>query len=209
MWTLPSLHSSPRGIMSLYTKNYAVKGVTPLMMHNGNIANPMNKIAIELKKLTGKKGKTESDYVAIAKLECIGSFYFDPKKGVFLLPDHCIEAGIKASSVAHKRGVKKTVESAIVVFEHGIITDDGPKTPLERWDAGEAYYHQQMVVVNRKRILRTRPIFNDWRATFTVRFDDTKIDGELLDDIITVWGDTVGMLELRPKFGRFEVESAS
>ena len=41
--------------MTLYTKTYNVRGVTPLMMHNGNIANPMNKIAIELKKLTGKK----------------------------------------------------------------------------------------------------------------------------------------------------------
>jgi hypothetical protein len=188
-----------------YTRTYHISGVTPLMMHNGQLANPLNPLAIELGKITKKKGKTEADHLACAKLEFLGSCYYDKKRNKFLIPDMCIEAGIKASAVAKQRGIKKTVESAILVYDHGIITDfSGPKTPLDRWEAGEAYYDQRMVVI-RGRVLRTRPIFDDWKATFSVKFDDTKIDGTLLDDIITVWGNTVGMLELRPKYGRFEV----
>ena len=47
------------------------------MMHNARLANPLDPLVQEIKKLTGKRKKTEDDLLQIARLEWEGGFYFN------------------------------------------------------------------------------------------------------------------------------------
>ena len=48
---------------------FKIVGVAPLVMHNGELANPMSEGAKALKRVTGKKAKTDADHAEIARVE--------------------------------------------------------------------------------------------------------------------------------------------
>ena len=51
------------------TLQLTIKGVSPLLLHNGQTANPLNKYARQLKAVSGKRNKTDEDFEAMAKIE--------------------------------------------------------------------------------------------------------------------------------------------
>lgn len=61
------------------------------------------------------------------------------------------------------------------------------------------------VVVQRQRIVRSRPQFNSWKATFELEFDEGLVKDEDLRKILELGGKTIGLGDWRPKYGRFEV----
>ena len=71
--------------------------------------------------------------------------------------------------------------------------------------------HQAPVRVQRNAIIRTRALFQDWTATFTVFADPELIDRSMLVNWLTTAGKTIGIGDWRPAtsgiFGRFKVQS--
>ena len=61
------------------------------------------------------------------------------------------------------------------------------------------------------RILRHRPIFNDWKLSFTLEVDDDMINLKLVRDIVDAAGLRIGLGDFRPDtkgpFGKFVVTS--
>jgi hypothetical protein len=57
--------------------------------------------------------------------------------------------------------------------------------------------------------MRCRPIFKAWGAKFSVTFDEASIQRGELDTCVRNAGAMIGLCEYRPRFGRFEVVSAS
>ena len=47
----------------------------PLLMHNGQLCDPMNKWARSMKLISGKQKKTDADQVALSRLEFLGGLY--------------------------------------------------------------------------------------------------------------------------------------
>jgi len=185
---------------------FEIKGVTDLIMHNGRLANPLDKYAREMKRVSGRTKKSDADYEAMAKIEFVGGCYYSEAEG-FYLPELCIEAGIKTAAVAHKRGIKKMIESAVMADGNGRLTFDGPKTPEERVE-DPLLMDQRLVAVKQSRVVRTRPVFRNWACSFVLQYDDSKVNRATLVEIVETWGNTIGCLELRPKYGRFNVISA-
>ena len=65
------------------------------------------------------------------------------------------------------------------------------------------------VKVGTAKVARCRPIFKDWRATFTVLFEESALQRGDLDMSLRDAGSMIGVGDYRPRFGRFEVVAAS
>lgn len=61
------------------------------------------------------------------------------------------------------------------------------------------------------RILAHRPMFDDWKLTFTIKYDDTFINEKLLRQIVDDAGARIGLGDFRPSckgpYGKFRVDA--
>ena len=178
-----------------------ITGVEPLIMHNGQLANPLSKGAQELKKLSGKRKKTDADLWELAHTEWFYGLYTE--NGKLILPAEVCEATLVEAAKKSRRG--KQAKFGIRISENGILEYDGPVDLGELWK-DERFRFQAMVRVQQSRILRTRPIFSTWATEFTVLYQDDVFPEREVIDILTVAGDQIGFGDWRPKYGRFEVE---
>jgi hypothetical protein len=170
------------------------------------LANPLNPIVKEQKKISGKRGKTEADLEELARLEFIGGIYYSNNSGV-ILPAEVLEAAINGGARKFKEGM--SAKAGLVVMEHAKLEFDGDDlTPQELYDDKDnRFKFQKMVTVSRARILRTRPIFNDWSANIEVTYEDTVCDTSQVYKWLKKAGEIVGLCDWRPRYGRFSVEA--
>lgn len=134
---------------------------------------------------------------------------FDPKedaekalyrnsKGCYA-PSTWIEACLRDTAKEFKgkgRGSLKSTVLASVFVEPEAI-------PLNKQTYDEI--DQRPAVIQRQRIVKSRPRFNSWELEFAVHFDEKRIRLETLKQILEEAGQTKGIGDYRPKFGRFEV----
>jgi hypothetical protein len=187
--------------MSWKEITYQLTASSPLLMHNGQLANPLNKFARAMKQISSKRAKTDADHEELAHLEFLGGLYINGNGPC--LPASNIQAMI--INAARKRKEGKLAEAGIVVDAHTDLEYDGPREPEELWQV-EQFRDMAMVRVQRSRIVRTRPIFNEWSATITVSYEDSICNDRQLDDWMQIAGTQVGFGDRRPQYGRFDVE---
>src|SRR5512144_1137486 len=101
-------------------------GTKPLLLHNVQLASPLNPYAKELKSLNSKRVKTDEDRLAIARVEFEGSLYFEDGVGPYIPGQNVLASLIEGAKITRsgkkvERGV--TVES----FQCPLIYD-GPRT---------------------------------------------------------------------------------
>jgi hypothetical protein len=182
------------------TMTVTIRGMAPLLLHNGRISDPLSKFAIELKKLSNKRDKTESDYAEISKLEWFGALYTD-ENDELIMPGENIESMLVKAAQKIKKGT--LVKAGVIVPKSPVIAFKGPKNPEEMW-ASEKFVDKRGVVIKGKgRIVRTRPRIDEWSLTFDIVFSG--INKNVLEDILVVAGREIGIGDFRPKFGRFEL----
>ena len=56
------------------------------------------------------------------------------------------------------------------------------------------------------RVMRTRPIFNNWAAVVEVEFEDSILNEEQVERWVHAAGTQVGLCDWRPRCGRFTAE---
>ena len=181
---------------------YQVRGVTPLLMHSERLANPFDPLTRQIKAITGKRKKTEDDQLEVARLEWLGGLYFDEGNGVHL-PGHNMFSAIVGGGKLHKLGTALK-RAALIKEDHIRITYDGPKTP-EKLFADARFVDMRSVKVGTAKVLRCRPIFKTWGATFTLLYEENSLQRGDLDRIVSDAGTMIGIGDYRPRFGRFEV----
>ena len=170
-----------------------------LMMHNEQLANPFNEYAVELRKFTKKRGKSEEDYREIARIEYQGGLYFDEKIGPFV-PAHCLNKMMVQG--ARKRKLGKLFEEMVLVEGPAPVQYKGPRDRKRLWESGE-FVDQRLAGVNAARTLRTRPLFRDWTVQFSVRVEGGAVDREQLRQAVEA-AQFIGLLDGRPMYaGQF------
>jgi copper chaperone CopZ len=179
-----------------------IKGVAPLLLHNGQTADPTNKFARAMKEISGKRKKTDEDYLEMAKIEWHAGLYVNGQKKI-IIPAKCFEASIYDGAKKSKLG--KAFKSAVFV-ESDSILDIGKKygEATELWEQ-EEFRDVQGVRVSQARIMRTRPIFHNWQASFVVLYDDEQVNLADVKRAIDDAGSKSGIGDYRPRYGRFEV----
>lgn len=172
----------------------------PLLVHNGQLADPTNPIVIDIAKLTSKRKKTLADYKRISELEFKGGLYL--KDGKPCLPSELIEATFIGAAAKTKQ--KQDALSGLQVRESALLQYDGPKDVDKLW--GDSNYRLvTRVNIKKNKITRTRPKFDKWQASFIIEYNDELIN----ESSVIEWAKTAGGIgfgDWRPKFGRFKVE---
>ncbi|MBX9925857.1 MAG: hypothetical protein K2Y05_05825 [Hyphomicrobiaceae bacterium] len=179
---------------------FKIRGVSPLVMHNGQLADPLNKHSKEMRKISGKRKKTEADFEQLAKLEWFGSLYLHG--GAPCIPGEVLEAGFIEAARKNRRG--QQAKAGIVSDGFWPIEFDGPKSPDQLWE-DENYRLTVGVRIQKNRIMRTRPIFRAWSATVSLDYLTDQLDKGEVVETVEILGRIVGLGDWRPRFGRFEV----
>lgn len=181
--------------------NCRITGVSPLIMHNGQLANPLNRFSKAIKEISGKRAKTEADYEEMARLEWLGGLYV--KNGIIVLPGMNVEATFLAS--ARKRRKGKQAQAGVICPTDAPLQYDGSGLPEDLWP-DERFRFTTIVRIKGSRIVRTRPMFENWSAEVEFLYDPSLMNH---DDMLSLWidaGQHIGICDWRPKFGRFEVK---
>lgn len=184
----------------LKEKSYTLKSVCPMLMHNGQTADPTNAFAKAMKIISGKRAKTEADHEELARLEFLAGLYM-AKGGPCIPPQNLRGMLIYA---ARKRKEGKLAEAGVFVTDNMLLEYDGPRDPDELWKDGR-FTDRRLVVVNRARIARTRPVFDEWQGVAKVFYDDDVLSEHQLDEWLIIAGSIIGLGDYRPQYGRFEV----
>lgn len=184
-------------------RKYRIEGVAPLVMHNEQMADPMNHWARLLKEISKKLKKTEDDLMEMSRREWRGSLYWDETLGVHV-PERCLERMLRNAAARNKRG--KAIVSGLIVVDAAPLIYKGSRDPEELWQSNQ-FLLRATVGVERKRIVRSRPIFRAWALEFTVNFDESLLDAKEIDAILDVAGRYEGLCDWRPKHGRFSIKA--
>jgi hypothetical protein len=180
-------------------KSYQITGVKPLLMHNDQLADPFNEFTQKIKSLSKGRNKSDDTLKELARLEWFGGLYVSDGKPC--IPGEIMEAVMANAAKEIKKGKKAL--GAIECPDNFPLEYDGPKDPEKLW-GDQNFRLSTLAVVDRKRILRTRPRFNSWKANIKIYYDATVFNDSEIDQLIEIAGQK-GLMDWRPKFGQFEV----
>lgn len=194
--------------MSIQIAQFKLTSEAPLIMHNNQLANPLNKFAKKLKEISSKRKKVEADYEAMANLEFRGGIYMGSNGPV--IPGVMVEA--TCCVAARKTSQGKEVKAAVFTTKDFPLLYDGPKDIESLWATKELadgdelkHVDQRIVSVGKSKVVRTRPIFSKWAVNVELHYEDSVVTFKRLTDWLTLAGMQVGMGDNRPRYGRFSV----
>jgi hypothetical protein len=183
------------------------QGNTPLLMHNVQLASPMNKYAKRLSALTSAKAsskRTDQDRIEIARVEFEGGLYFDDEVGPYI-PAKWMSKNLLDAARRGRRG--KLVEEGVMVAPGSLINPlayNGPRDIDGLWDGGDSPFVDFATVrVGMAKVDRCRPIFNNWAFEIDFDIEDGVIDFATFEDIAKI-GSRLGVGDYRTgSYGRF------
>jgi hypothetical protein len=186
------------------TLSFRIVGVAPLLMHNGQLADRTNEYARQISEIASNRKKTDADYEQMAKLEWFGGLYL--WNGEPCIPGIVFEATlIGKGGAARKERMGKEAAASVFVTKNFPLQYDGPRNPHELWKDKD-FTDQSLVRIGQSKIMRTRPIFQQWSAEIEVQFNEALVNPNDLKRWIEVAGEQVGLMDWRPRYGRFSVE---
>lgn len=184
----------------MYEFTITLEGTAPLLMHNARLANPLDPATKALKRVTSKRTKTDEDHAEIARLEFLGSLYYDPDIGPYI-PGENIWRCLWDAAKKYKMGVK-VKEGIFVSTDTNPLAYTGPREPDRVW-ADENFRHMASVKVGTSRTMRCRPVFREWRVSAEGILDPSLLEPSNLDSIAETAGSLIGLGDWRPRYGRF------
>lgn len=179
---------------------FKIEGVAPLLQHDDKTANPFNEYTKKMKAISSKRKKTEDDLFEMASIEWEASLYHTQQKGYFIKAE-CFEGTFLAAAKSFKLGqvfkqAFRIPTDPVFKFKHNKLT------PSELFQMDE-YKDFRTVKVNNSKILRCRPIFNEWSTVIEIWYDETRLDESDILKFVEYGGKYIGVCDYRPKFGRF------
>jgi hypothetical protein len=187
--------------MAWKEKNYHLKSVCPMLTHNGQGVDPLNKFTKALKILTSKRIKTDEDLREIARIEFLSGLYMGENGPI--LPAENVESMLTAAAKKFKEG--NLAKSGMYVKSDADLIYEGSKNPEEMFLDDSFRDTRGVAIKGRNRIMRTRPIYPKWEAIVTIVYEDTVVNGSRIDEWMHTAGTFIGLCEMRPRLGRFEI----
>ncbi len=169
------------------TYKVKIRGTKPLLMHS-----PAGMISDKPKLRRGEH--------LDPKVEAEKALY-KSDDGTIGLPAYNVKACIREAGRNYKVAGRRTTFAAMI---RAAIRIEPDFVPLNHngWEVDA-----RSVVIQRARIVRARPKFNDWALEFRiVNLDPTVVHPDTLKRIIEDAGKYYGLGDFRPEFGLFELE---
>jgi len=180
---------------------YKLTSSAPLLMHNGQTADPTNKWAKALKQVSSKRVKTDADYEEMARIEFLASLYMDANGPI--LPPNMIDAMIVNAAKRSKEG--QVAKSGCFCLNVARLDYDGPRI-TDELVADDNFRFVAIVRVGMARVARTRPVFREWSANVRLHIEPTLVNVARVDEWMRVAGTQIGIGDWRPQYGRFTAE---
>lgn len=180
-------------------------GTHPLLMSNGQMADPLHPPARAIAEIRSKTRKTDADREEMLHLSFLGALYCDPDVGPYLPGDN-IQSCLQEAALS-QRGMKAKIERGVFIStDVNPLAFKGPRTPEELWEA-EQFRFRKMAKTgtgrNAKRVPTMRPIFRQWRCAAHGVLDEGQLDFSELIQVATNAGLYIGLGSWKPRFGRF------
>jgi hypothetical protein len=187
--------------MKAETIRLRLTGTKRLIMHNGQLADPLHPISEELSRLTSKRAKTKSDHMEISRVEWNGGLWLDLGKPC--VPAEALMATFVEAAKTRRRAPQ--AEAGLVVESHAPLRFVGPTDMDELWE-DPSFRIRVGVNVRGARTMRTRPVFRDWSVDFTAHYLPSLLDGGEVRELYEIAGFMKGLGDWRPQNGTFEVD---
>lgn len=170
----------------------------PMIMHAATTVDPLHPLTKAMKQITGKRKKTDSDHEEMARIEFTAGLYMNDSGPI--LPADCMEACLIGAAKTKRMG--KDAKAGMMVLVDAPLEYVGPRTSDGLW-LDDGFRFVKRVRVGTASVMRTRPIFREWSAIVTVRYEDGILDRHVIDEWMNIAGATVGLCDWRPRYGRF------
>jgi hypothetical protein len=190
-----------------------IVGVRPLIVHNVQLADPLNDYTqrmAELTSMSSKAKRQEDIQIKIARIEFEGSMYLDEHMRQ-VIPSENILRAIRDGGAEQRNG--KKIEAAVSLVEDVVpIEYKGPTDIDEMFDAkgplGHIFrFRKQAKPRGQGVVMRTRPRFPEWSLSFTVQIVlGAGIGEKNVRDAIEDAGRLKGLGDWRPRYGLFVID---
>jgi ribosomal protein L18E len=181
---------------------FKLQSESPLILHNGQTADPLNRYSKMMKEVSSKRAKTDADFAELARIEWYASLYLDNNR--VCVPGEVLEAAFVNGAKKSKLGTQ--AKAGLFVADNAILEFDGSNLTIdELWERDENRFTIG-VRVQRNKIMRTRFRVNQWSAIVEVVYDPKQLNKSQVVDAVKATGEQVGICDWRPKFGRFAAD---
>lgn len=180
-----------------------IRGVRPLLMHSAQGADPLSGWARQRSEISKLRSKTEEHHRQLAKLDWYSAYYGD-KTGRPIIPASCLKGMIVAGAKRSRQGSE--ARATIIVNGNALLQHKHPlgeKATIDDFWNDESFRDARAVNVNNAKIIRYRPIFEDWACEFGATLMD--IDVAKFRGFLEAAGRFSGLCDNRPEYGLFEV----
>lgn len=188
------------------TIKVTIEGMTPLLLHNPRLANPLDPESKKHKEVSGKRKKSDEDHEWLLKHNWEMGFYLN-KEEELIIPSHMLEACIVNGAKDFKMGTQ--FKSTFMVLSDALLVD--PNTG-RTYNMKQMYKHQdkfmdvRAVKLNGKStVMAARPVLENWTLEFEASYMEEKINYDDVTQAIENGGKYKAIGDYRPKFGRFQV----
>lgn len=185
------------------TITVTIKGATPLLQHRFG-----EQAEIGVQKSTRRMTvQTEETPREAATKVCYrlpnGRFYFPGAAISRLLRD----AGSNHKLKNSRKSTRFLVPAAVIVPQEAItITNGDGETPVADFEVDS---RPVVIPATKGRVMRHRPRFDCWSATFNLEIDEEILPVEFIHQLLTEGGSKQGIGDFRPEkggpFGRFQI----
>lgn len=185
----------------MYIVSVQVEGISPLLQHKYPLPDFEN---------LSKGGKQKTGEVNYSE-EWRQYLYANADGEVYQPALHFDGAMVKAAAGYKIQGARgKTYKD---LFKGNVFCSPdeilhGIKTPntLDADADKPLYLDVRPVVVQRARVVRIRPAFKPgWKLDFEITVLDDQVPANVVNEVLSLAGRTVGIGDFRPRFGRFMV----
>lgn len=196
---------------------FKITGNNPLLMHNNQMADPLNIYTKASRSFTSKRNRTDRDEESISRIEWEAGLYFN-EDGHVAIPGVNLERMLLDAAKKSRNGpkIKEGVRvcdnySKLIIGETFKIEnmpkkiDDIPCSELDNFFP--KYFDRRSAKLSgRSTVIRTRPRFDKWSLEFRCLYDEELIDTRTLQETIMVASTRIGLCDYRPRYGTFDVE---
>lgn len=196
--------------MNLEKFEITIEGITPLILHNCQMSNPLNKFSKQVKVYTSKRTKTEEDHEKILNIQWESALYWSDSIGLYMPWENLYSCMLKAAK-NHKMGQKMGGISFSDPIGYPIITKNHKSLDLLKKDDNNKFV--KMVSIQRSKTLSCRPIFHEWSVSFSFEIDPSFITANEMKTILETMKERGGLGVWRPTspqpgpYGRFTFKS--
>ena len=176
-------------------------GTAPLLMHGNGLADPISDDAKRMKRISGKRVKTDEDHIAMRRIEFESSLYLDPEVGPYLPGANIAKALLNAAKI--RRQGPKIERGLILVSPVNPLRYDGPRDVSGLWNMPKFRHVAPAKLNGRVTVMRCRPVFAEWSCTATALINPSVLSVEELAEIASDAGQMIGVGDWRPWHGRF------